>query len=81
MIPASRVSGDASLACIKYSDYHDRPLRYASTSTSKPSATDLGEPMPRMKGAELITEYLIANAIPYVFGICGHGNVGMLDAL
>jgi acetolactate synthase-1/2/3 large subunit len=37
--------------------------------------------MPRMKGAELITEYLIANGIPYVFGICGHGNVGMLDPL
>jgi acetolactate synthase I/II/III large subunit len=37
--------------------------------------------MPRMKGAELITEYLIANNIPYVFGICGHGNVGMLDPL
>jgi acetolactate synthase I/II/III large subunit len=35
----------------------------------------------RMKGAELITEYLIANRIPYVFGICGHGNVGLLDAL
>jgi acetolactate synthase-1/2/3 large subunit len=37
--------------------------------------------MPKMKGAELITEYLIANDIPYVFGICGHGNVGMLDPL
>ena len=34
-----------------------------------------------MKGAELITDYLIANNIPYVFGICGHGNVGMLDPL
>ena len=34
-----------------------------------------------MKGAELITEYLVANEIPYVFGICGHGNVGMLDPL
>ena len=40
-----------------------------------------GVTMPRMKGAELITEYLIANDIPYVFGICGHGNVGMLDPL
>jgi len=30
--------------------------------------------MPRMKGAELIVEYLVANKIPYVFGICGHGN-------
>lgn len=37
--------------------------------------------MPRMKGAELITEHLVRNKIPYVFGVCGHGNVGMLDAL
>jgi acetolactate synthase I/II/III large subunit len=37
--------------------------------------------MSRMKGAEVITEYLIKQKIPYVFGICGHGNVGMLDAL
>src|SRR5499433_3071494 len=37
--------------------------------------------MARMKGSELITEYLLKNQIPYVFGICGHGNVGMLDAL
>jgi acetolactate synthase I/II/III large subunit len=37
--------------------------------------------MARMKGAELITEYLVANGVPYVFGICGHGNVGMLDPL
>jgi len=37
--------------------------------------------MPRMKGAELITEYLLANDVPHVFGICGHGNVGMLDPL
>src|SRR5438045_7605442 len=37
--------------------------------------------MARMKGAELITEYLIKNKIPYVFGICGQGNVGMLDSL
>ena len=37
--------------------------------------------MPRMKGADLITEYLVANKIPYVFGICGHGNVGLLNSL
>ncbi len=34
-----------------------------------------------MKGGELITEYLIKEKIPYIFGICGHGNVGLLDAL
>ena len=37
--------------------------------------------MPQTKGADLITEYLVNNKIPYVFGICGHGNVGMLDSL
>ena len=37
--------------------------------------------MERRKGAELIVEFLIKENIPYVFGICGHGNVGMLDAL
>jgi acetolactate synthase-1/2/3 large subunit len=34
-----------------------------------------------MKGGELIAEFLIKEKIPYVFGICGHGNVGILDAL
>ncbi|HWK43505.1 MAG TPA: thiamine pyrophosphate-binding protein [Stellaceae bacterium] len=33
------------------------------------------------KGAELIVEHLVKEKVPYVFGICGHGNVGMLDAL
>jgi len=37
--------------------------------------------MPKMKGGELIAEYLLKQKVPYVFGICGHGNVGILDAL
>jgi acetolactate synthase-1/2/3 large subunit len=37
--------------------------------------------MARMKGGEVITECLLRNKIPYLFGICGHGNVGMLDPL
>ncbi|NML44633.1 thiamine pyrophosphate-binding protein [Ramlibacter sp. G-1-2-2] len=37
--------------------------------------------MTNMKGGELIAEYLVQQKVPYVFGICGHGNVGMLDAL
>ncbi len=36
---------------------------------------------PMKKGGELIVEALIAEDIPYVFGICGHGNVGLLDAM
>ena len=34
-----------------------------------------------MKGSEIIAQYLVQQNVPYVFGICGHGNVGMLDAL
>ncbi len=37
--------------------------------------------MPRMKGAELIVEYFRREKMPYIFGVCGHGNVGLLDAL
>ncbi len=34
-----------------------------------------------MNGGELIVEYLVREQVPYVFGVCGHGNVGLLDAL
>lgn len=37
--------------------------------------------MPRMKGGDLIAEFLLREGIDHVFGLCGHGNVGMLDAL
>jgi acetolactate synthase-1/2/3 large subunit len=32
-------------------------------------------------GAGLIADYLIDQKVPYVFGLCGHGNIGFLDAL
>src|SRR5262245_16633582 len=35
----------------------------------------------RRKGGDLIAEFLVNEKIPYVFGICGHGNVGLLDPL
>jgi acetolactate synthase-1/2/3 large subunit len=37
--------------------------------------------MAKMKGGELIAEYLVQQKVPYIFGICGHGNVGILDPL
>ncbi|WP_269498116.1 thiamine pyrophosphate-binding protein [Castellaniella sp. S9] len=37
--------------------------------------------MTKQKGGEVIVDYLIKQKVPYVFGICGHGNVGILDAL
>ena len=37
--------------------------------------------MARTKGADLIAEFLVQEKFPYVFGICGHGTVGLLDGL
>jgi len=27
------------------------------------------------KGAEILVEYLIKEKVPYLFGVCGHGNI------
>lgn len=37
--------------------------------------------MPVSKGAEIIVDYLIAEQVPYLFGLCGHGILGFLDAV
>lgn len=37
--------------------------------------------MGAMRGADLIAEYLVSEKVPYVFGLCGHGIVGLMDAL
>jgi acetolactate synthase-1/2/3 large subunit len=34
-----------------------------------------------MNGGELITDFLVRAEVPYVVGLCGHGDIGMLDAL
>ena len=32
-------------------------------------------------GAGVIVDYLIREKVPYVFGLCGHGNIGFIDQL
>jgi acetolactate synthase-1/2/3 large subunit len=32
-------------------------------------------------GAEIITEHLVREGVPYIVGLCGHGDLGLLDAL
>ncbi|KAA9154681.1 thiamine pyrophosphate-binding protein [Amycolatopsis acidicola] len=32
-------------------------------------------------GAQIITEYLVRERVPYAVGLCGHGDLGLLDAL
>lgn len=32
-------------------------------------------------GAEIIAEYLVREGVPYIVGLCGHGDLGLLDGL
>src|SRR5260221_6642927 len=34
-----------------------------------------------LDGGQVIVDYLVREKGPYVFGLCGHGNIGFLDAL
>lgn len=36
---------------------------------------------PTSKGGAYITDFLIQQKVPYVFGVCGHGILGLLDGL
>jgi len=37
--------------------------------------------MARMNGGQIIVDYLIQEKVPYIFGLCGHGNISFMDAL
>jgi acetolactate synthase-1/2/3 large subunit len=45
------------------------------------TAADTGRKTITRKGGELVAEFLVKERIPYVFGLCGHGIVGLLDPL
>jgi acetolactate synthase I/II/III large subunit len=34
-----------------------------------------------LNGSQVIVDYLIREKVPYAFGLCGHGNIGFIDAL
>ena len=34
-----------------------------------------------LNGGQVIIDYLIKEKVPYVFGLCGHGNIGLIDAM
>lgn len=48
---------------------------------NKPEQRAAGCKNASLDGAGLIADYLIGEKVPYVFGLCGHGNIGFLDAL
>ena len=41
----------------------------------------MSAPRNLLNGGQLIVDYLVREGVPYVFGLCGHGNIGLLDAL
>ncbi len=34
-----------------------------------------------LNGGQVIIDYLIQEKVPYMFGLCGHGNIGLIDAM
>jgi acetolactate synthase-1/2/3 large subunit len=34
-----------------------------------------------LNGGQMIVDYLVQEKVPYMFGLCGHGNIGLIDAL
>ena len=38
-------------------------------------------PQNMLDGGQVIVDYLIREKVPYVFGLCGHGNIDFIDAL
>ncbi len=34
-----------------------------------------------INGGEMIVDYLVKEKVPYIFGLCGHGIIGFMDAL
>ncbi len=36
--------------------------------------------MARLNGGQIIVDYLIQEKVPYLFGLCGHGNISLIDA-
>src|SRR6202162_2369933 len=52
----------------------------AASAKTTNSATSAAPRRTTYKGAEIMVEYLIKEKVPYLFGVCGHGNIGFLDA-
>src|SRR3981081_3393144 len=51
--------------------------------TQPPSDVSESAPMTKnmLDGGQVIVDYLIRERVPYVFGLCGHGNIQLIDAL
>jgi acetolactate synthase I/II/III large subunit len=46
-----------------------------------PYLQEAGAGMAEYQGARILVDYLAKEGVPYAFGVCGHGILGLLDAL
>jgi len=53
--------------------------RQTGTRDTRSTRSAEGVGLKSRKGAEIMVEYLIKERVPYLFGVSGHGNVGLLD--
>src|ERR1051326_5136389 len=62
---------------------HDKSRRPAHPVAGRRSSTMETDRMStnKLNGAQVIVDYLIREKVPYVFGLCGHGNIQFIDAL
>src|SRR5665213_1899826 len=52
-------------------------MRGAQSYTKRAEALTL---MSIERGADIVVDYLVRQRVPYMFGVCGHGIIGLLDA-
>src|ERR1700757_104916 len=58
------------------------PLRGEEAQEPRPSTMENDRMSTnKLNGAQVIVDYLIQEKTPYVFGLCGHGNIQFIDAL
>src|SRR5467141_3912723 len=51
------------------------------THPSSRASEDVSMTKNMLDGGQVIVDYLIRERVPYVFGLCGHGNIQLIDAL
>src|SRR4030081_1837458 len=61
-----------------------REIGFRDTKRTHPSSgvsEDVSMTKNMLDGGQVIVDYLIRERVPYVFGLCGHGNIQLIDAL
>jgi acetolactate synthase-1/2/3 large subunit len=57
------------------------PTGYRDRADFPKKGTAMTDRNRMLNGGQVIVDYLIRERVPYAFGLCGHGNIGFIDAL